>query len=81
MQYKFEKSNNFGEIVLNREEQEKVKDLIEKWFEEISNIKDISNQPPNGARLDNGNSGEYARISKKYKKLIEERLGHKVWKY
>lgn len=66
---------------MNEEEQEKVKDLIEKWFEEISNIKDVNNQPSNGAMLDGGTSGEYTRISKKYKKLIEDRLGYKIWKY
>ena len=64
---------------MSEQEKNKVKDLIEAWKKEISNIKDKNNQPKNGARLDNGNSGEYGVITKKYQKLIEERLGYKIW--
>ena len=65
---------------MSEEELNKVKDLIEAWENEIANIKDENKQPKNGAMLDNGNSGEYTTITKKYKKMIEERLGYKIWK-
>ena len=64
---------------MSEQEKNKVKDLIEAWKNEIANIKDENNQPENGARLDNGDSGEYTIITKKYQKLIEERLGYKIW--
>lgn len=56
-------------------EQEKNKiidELMEEWKKEISNISDINNQPKKGARLDNGDGGEYTRITEKYRKLINE---------
>lgn len=64
---------------MNEEEKEKAKDLLQKWLEETSKIKDTNNQPSNGARLDNGNSGEYTKITKKYQKLIEKRIERKIW--
>lgn len=64
---------------MNEEEKEKVKDLLQKWLEEAKKIKDTNNQPSNGARLDNGNSGMYTKLTKKYQKLIEKRIGRKIW--
>lgn len=64
---------------MSEEEKEKAKDLLKKWLEETSKIKDTNNQPSNGARLDNGNSGEYTKLTKKYQKLIEKRIGRKIW--
>lgn len=64
---------------MTKEEKNKVKDLLDAWIEEAKKIKDINNQPENGARLDNGNSGEYTKLTKKYQKLIEERLNKKIW--
>lgn len=64
---------------MSEEEKEKAKDLLQKWLKETSKIKDTNNQPSNGARLDNGNSGEYTKITKKYQKLIEKRIGRKIW--
>lgn len=64
---------------MNEEEKEKVKDLLEEWQEEASKIQNTNNQPSNGARLDNGNSGEYTKLTKRYTKLIEKRLGRKIW--
>lgn len=64
---------------MREEEKEKVKDLLQKWQEEAKKIKDTNNQPSNGVRLDNGNSGEYTELTKKYTELIEKRLGRKIW--
>ena len=64
---------------MNEEEKEKAKDLLQKWQEGVSKIKETNNQPSNGARLDNGNSGEYTKLTKKYQKLIEKRIGRKIW--
>lgn len=64
---------------MNEEEKEKAKDLLQKWLEEANKIKETNNQPSNGARLDNGNSGEYTKLTKKYQKLIEKRIGRKIW--
>ena len=64
---------------MTEEEKSKVKDLLEAWEKEASKIKDTNNQPKNGGRLDNGNSGEYTKLTKKYQKLIEERLNKKIW--
>ncbi|MCI9000895.1 MAG: hypothetical protein HFJ26_08470 [Clostridia bacterium] len=62
------------------EEIDKCKDLIEEWKKEASQIKDVNKQPKKGGMLDNGNSGEYTELTRKYEKLIEERLGRKLWK-
>lgn len=64
---------------MSEEEKEKAKDLLQKWQEEVQNIKDTNNQPKNGARLDNGNSGKYTELTEKYQKLIEKRIGRKIW--
>lgn len=64
---------------MSEEEKIKVKDLLEKWKEEAKQIKDINSQPKNGGRLDNGSSGEYTKLTKKYEKLIEKRLKRKIW--
>lgn len=64
---------------MSEEEKEKAKDLLKKWLEEASKIKDTNNQPTKGGRLDNGNSGEYTKLTKKYQKLIEKRIGRKIW--
>ena len=64
---------------MTEEEKTKTKDLFEEWIKEVSKIEYVNEQPKNGARLDNGNSGEYTKIAKKYQKLIEERLGKKIW--
>lgn len=64
---------------MNEEEKKEAKDLLQKWLEEAKRIKETNNQPPNGARLDNGNSGEYTKLTKKYQKLIEKRIGRKIW--
>lgn len=64
---------------MNEKEKDKVKDLLEEWKKEAKMIKDENNQPKNGARLDGGNNGEYTKLTKKYQKLIEERLGRKIW--
>lgn len=64
---------------MSEEEKEKAKDLLQKWLEEANKIKETNNQPSNGARLDNGNSGEYTKLTKKYQKLIEKRIGRKIW--
>lgn len=64
---------------MNEEEREKAKDLLQKWLKEANKIKEANNQPSNGARLDNGNSGEYTKLTKKYQKLIEKRIGRKIW--
>lgn len=62
------------------EELEKCKDLIEAWKREADEIKDVSNQPKKGGMLDaGGHVGEFGKLTKKYKKLIEERIGHKIW--
>lgn len=63
---------------MSEEEKEKAKDVLQKWLEEISKIKDTNNQPSNGARLDNGNSGEYTKITKEYQKMIEKRMKEKI---
>lgn len=55
-----------------QEKNKKIDELWKQWEEEIKNIPDVSNQPKNGARLDNGNGGEYTRITQKYRKLINE---------
>lgn len=64
---------------MSEEEKEKAKDLLQKWLEEANKIKETNNQPSNGARLDSGNSGEYTKLTKKYQKLIEKRIGRKIW--
>ena len=64
---------------MNEEEKNKAKDLLEEWTKEAKKIKDNSNQPKNGALLDNGDSGEYTKLTKKYQKLIEERIDRKIW--
>lgn len=64
---------------MTEQEIEKCKDLIEAWKKEALEISP-SKQPKNGARLDNGYSGEFTELTRKYHKLIEERLGRKVWK-
>lgn len=64
---------------MNIEEQEKCRDLLNNWITEARNIKDFNNQPTYGGRLDNGNSGEYTKLTKKYQNLIEKRLGKKIW--
>jgi len=64
---------------MNEEEKNKAKDLLEAWKKEAKNIKDTSNQSKNGAILDNGDSGEYTKLTSKYQKLIEERIGRKIW--
>ena len=64
---------------MNEEEKEKAKDLLQKWLKEASKIKDTNNHPSKGGRLDNGNSGEYTQLTKKYQKLIEKRIGRKIW--
>ena len=64
---------------MNEEEKNKAKDLLEEWIKETKKIKDYNNQPKNGALLDNGDSGEYTKLAKKYQKLIEERIGRKIW--
>ncbi len=62
---------------MSEEEKEKAKDVLQKWLEEVSKIKATNNRPSNGARLDNGNSGEYTKITKEYQKLIEKRMKEK----
>lgn len=64
---------------MTEEEKEKTKDLLEEWKKEAKMIKDVNNQPKNGARLDNGDSGDYTKLTKKYQKLIEKRLNRKIW--
>ncbi len=64
---------------MTEKEKNKCKDLLEEWKEEAKKIKDKSSQPRKGGRLDNGNSGEYTKLTKKYERLIEERLGYKIW--
>ena len=64
---------------MNIEEQEKCRDLLNNWIAEARNIKDFNNQPTYGGRLDNGNIGEYTKLTKKYQNLIEKRLGKKIW--
>ena len=64
---------------MTEKEKNKCKDLIEKWQEEAKQIKEVGNQPKKGGRLDNGDSGEYTKLTKKYEKLIEERLARKIW--
>lgn len=64
---------------MSEEEKEKVKDILQKWEEEAKKIKDTNNQPPSGARLDNGDSGVYTKLTKKYQKLIEKKIGRKIW--
>lgn len=64
---------------MSEEEKNKAKDLLEAWKKEAEKINDNSNQPKNEARLDNGNSGEYTKLTQKYQKLIEQRIGRKIW--
>lgn len=64
---------------MNEEEKNKIQDLIEEWKREADQIKEVNNQPKKGGLLDNGNSGEYTELTRKYEKLIEERLGYKIW--
>lgn len=64
---------------MTEDEKEKTKDLLEEWKKEAKMVKDVNNQPENGARLDNGDSGDYTKITKKYQKLIEKRLNRKIW--
>lgn len=55
-----------------QEKNKKIDRLMEEWKKEIRSIPDVSNQPKNGARLDNGDGGEYTKITEKYRKLINE---------
>lgn len=64
---------------MSEEEKEKAKDLLQKWLEEAQKIKETNNQHSNVARLDGGNSGEYTKLTKKYQRLIEKRIGRKIW--
>lgn len=64
---------------MNKEDKEKIKNLLEEWKKEAIMIKEENNQPKNGARLDGGNSGKYTELTKKYQRLIEERLNYKIW--
>jgi hypothetical protein len=64
---------------MKEDEKEQVKDLLKQWQEEAKQIDDISKQPEIGGLLDNGNSGKYTQLTKKYQKLIEKRLNKKIW--
>ena len=55
-----------------KEKNEKIDELWRQWEEEIKNIPDVNNQPKDGVMLDNGDSGEYKRITEKYRKLIDK---------
>ena len=55
-----------------KEKNEKINELMKEWEKEIKNIPETNNQPQNGARLDNGDSGEYGRITEKYKEEINK---------
>ena len=55
-----------------QEKNKKINELWKQWEEEIKKIPDINNQPINGARLDNGDGGEYTKITEKYRKLINK---------
>lgn len=55
-----------------QEKNKKIDELWKQWEKEIENIPDINNQPENGVRLDNGDGGEYTRITRKYRKLTNE---------
>ena len=56
----------------DQEKNKKIEELMEQWKKEIEQINDDNNQPENGARLDNGDAGEYVTITEKYRKLINE---------
>ena len=64
---------------MNEEEKNKTKELLKAWKREAKKIKDNISQPKKGYRLDNGNSGQYTKLTQKYQKLIEERIGRKIW--
>lgn len=53
------------------EKNRKIDELMKKWEEEIKKIPD-DDYGKHKNRLDNGNGGEYTRITKKYRKLINE---------
>lgn len=64
---------------MTEQEKNKVQDLIDAWIKEAEQIKDVNRQPKNGALLDGRKTGPYAMLTKKYTKLIEDRLGYKIW--
>lgn len=54
-----------------QEKNKKIDELMEQWKEEISKIPD-NNYGKHRNVLDNGDGGEYTRITEKYRKLINE---------
>ena len=64
---------------MTEQEKNKTKDLFEAWEKEAEKIKDVNRQPEKGALLDGAPNGHYANLTKKYTKLIEERIGRKIW--
>ncbi len=62
---------------MTEKEIEKCKDIIEAWKKEASEMPPLE-LPQSGFRLDGGNC-RFAKLSRKYEKLIEDRLGKKIW--
>lgn len=57
---------------MNEEEKNKeIDELMKKWEGEISKITD-DDYGKHRNRLDNGDGGEYTKITEKYRKLINE---------
>lgn len=54
-----------------QEKSKKIDELMKKWEEEIKQIPDDDYGKYNN-RLDNGDGGEYTKITEKYRKLINE---------
>ena len=54
-----------------KEKNERINKLMEEWKKGIDKIPD-ENYGKYLNKLDNGNSGEYGKITEKYRKLINE---------
>lgn len=54
-----------------QEKNREIDNIMKKWEKEISQIPD-DDYGKHKNRLDNGDGGEYTRITKKYRKLINE---------
>ena len=50
----------------------KIEKLKKQWEKDIKTIQDIEKYPSTGGRLDNGNGGEYTKITEKFRKLIND---------
>lgn len=58
--------------MLEKEKKNKIEKLRKQWEEEIKKVPDVNRQPKIGGMLDNGGSGEYGKITEKYRKMIDK---------